>query len=164
MELTIRDATSDDVPAILSIINHAIAHTTAVYDYQPRSLEVQQAWFDKKQVDNMPVLVADYQGKIIGFGSYGIFRPWEGYRFSVEHSIYVSEESRGKGVGKMLLEVLIDRARKQGFHTMIAGIDAENVVSCELHRKLGFQETGRLKEVGYKFDKWLDLAFMQLYL
>jgi len=164
MDIHIRQATKNDLEAILHIINHAILHTTAVYDYKPRTLAYQQAWFEKKQADNMPVLVAEHNNQTIGFGSYGIFRPWEGYRFSAEHSIYVSHEFRGQGIGGKLLERLITLARDQHFHTIIAGIDAENKSSYTFHQKYGFVEVGRFHEVGYKFDKWLDLVFMQLML
>lgn len=163
MPLTIREATATDVPAILAIINHAIIHTTAVYDYEPRSLATQQAWFDQKQAAGMPVVVAEENGAVIGFGSYGIFRPWAGYRFSAEHSIYVAEPAQKKGVGRAMLTELIGRAKAQGFHTLIAGIDASNAGSQAFHRAFGFVEVGRFREVGYKFDTWLDLVFMQLF-
>lgn len=164
MQINIRDARIDDLEGILQIINHAIVHTTAVYDYKPRTLLSQQAWFEKKQADQLPVLVADYQNQVVGFGSYGFFRPWDGYRFSAEHSIYVSHGMRGKGIGGKLMEGLIERAKSQRFHTLIAGIDAQNKSSYVFHQKYGFNEVGRFREVGYKFDKWLDLVFMQLIL
>jgi phosphinothricin acetyltransferase len=164
MEAHIREAHFGDLESILQIINHAIVYTTAVYDYQPRTLEQQQQWFEKKQADNMPVIVAEYAGEVIGFGSYGIFRPWDAYRFSVEHSVYVDEQHRGKGIGRQLLRKLIELAKAQRFHTLIAGIDAANTNSYAFHQKFGFVEVGRFREVGYKFDKWLDLVFMQLFL
>lgn len=164
MDMQLRQAEFKDLEAILDIINHAIIHTTAVYDYQPRTLDMQRRWLEKKQADNMPVVVTQVEGDVVGFGSYAIFRPWDGFQFSVEHSIYVAEKARGKGVGGKLLSKLVKLARVQGFHTMIAGIDAENKISYAFHKKFGFTEVGRLKEVGFKFDKWLDLVFMQLLL
>ncbi len=160
----IRNATMADLPAILDIVNHAIRHTTAVYDYQPRSLAVQQAWFEKKQADAVPVVVAVEQETVLGFGSYGIFRPWAAYQFSAEHSVYVAPEAQRKGVGRAILAELIRLATAQGFHTLIAGIDAGNTGSLALHEQFGFAEVGRFREVGYKFDVWLDLVFMQLFL
>jgi L-amino acid N-acyltransferase len=164
MTVQIREAKPEDLEAILQIINHAIEHTTAVYDYQPRTLQTQQAWFQKKQADGLPVLAAELDNKVVGFGSYGIFRPWDGYRFSAEHSIYVSSTVRGQGIGKKIMEGLIEKARAQQFHTLSAGIDADNKASYAFHQRYGFTEVGRFREVGYKFDRWLDLVFMQLML
>ncbi|UOB19311.1 GNAT family N-acetyltransferase [Abyssalbus ytuae] len=162
--MIIRNALEEDIPHILNIINEAIINTTSVYDYAPRTLQTQTEWFNKKINDNMPVVVGEIDGKVIAFGSYGIFRPWEGYRFSVEHSVYVDKNHRGKGLGKKLLKQLIEKAKLQGYHTMIAGIDATNLASISLHEKFGFKEAGRFKEVGHKFNTWLDLVFMQLML
>jgi L-amino acid N-acyltransferase len=164
MELKIREAKIDDLQNMLNIINEAIIHTTALYDYEPRSFETQKIWFEKKISDKMPVIVAEYENQTIGYGTYGIFRPFEGYKFCVEHSIYIAKEFRGKGIGKKILEELIKLGTDQGFHTMIAGIDAENLASYEFHKKYGFREIGRFHEVGYKFNKWLDVIFMQLML
>lgn len=164
MKINIRKAGQADVQDILRIFNEAILHTTAVYDEQPRSLEQQMSWWEKKRSDKMPVLVAENEQEVIGFGTYGIFRPFDGFRYSLEHSIYVLQDFRGKGLGKMLLEELISLAGKEGYHSMIAGIDAENAASIAFHRFFGFKEVGRLPEVGYKFNKWLDLVFMQLML
>ncbi|QHT71938.1 N-acetyltransferase [Rhodocytophaga rosea] len=160
----IREATPQDLEAILEIINHAIVQTTAVYDYRPRTMEFQQAWLAKKHADGLPVLVAEQNNHVVGFGSYGIFRPWDGYRYSAEHSIYVAHDVRGQGIGKKLMEGLIEKAKAQQFHTLIAGIDADNRISYEFHLKYGFVEVGRFREVGHKFDRWLDLVFMQLML
>ena len=164
MEVNIRNAALTDVPGILRIFNEAIRHTTAVYDDRPRSLEMQKAWFEKKRSDFMPVIVAVNEGEVVGFGTYGIFRPLDGYRYSVEHSVYVLKEFRGKGIGKMLLTELISLAQKEGYHTIVAGIDTENTASIAFHEAFGFKEVGRLQEVGYKFERWLDLIFMQLML
>lgn len=164
MDLIIRNAAPKDLPAILDIINHAILTTTAIYDYEPRSLEQQTAWFESMIKDGMPVIVAEHNGNVIGYGSYNIFKPKIGYRFSVEHSIYLDEKSRGIGVGGKLLRSLIQRASESGLHTMIGVIDAANRGSIEFHKKYGFIEKGYLREVGYKFDQWLDVVYMQLIL
>ena len=164
MDLIIRNAAPRDLPVILEIINHAILTSTAIYDYEIRTLEEQTAWFEKMIADGMPVIVAEFEGEVIGYGSYNIFRPKIGYKFSVEHSIYLDDKSRGIGVGGKLLGSLIQRAKESGLHTMIAGIDAANRGSIEFHKKYGFIEKGYLREVGYKFDQWLDLVFMQLIL
>ena len=164
MGITIRSSTVQDVETILEIINYEIIHSTAIYDYTARSYEDQLQWYKDKEERQFPVIVAEYGGKVIGFGAYGSFRQKIAYRFSVEHSVYVHHQYQGMGAGRMLLEELIRLAKEQGFHTMIAGIDAANEGSCEFHRKLGFVETARMKEVGYKFNRWLDLVFMQLIL
>lgn len=157
----IRAATYHDLPGILEIMNHAILHTTALYDYTPRTTEYVKGWFDSKQRESMPVIVYEQDGKAVGFGTYGIFRPREAYKFTIEHSVYVAEAFQGRGFGKKLLQELIELATRQGFHTMIAGIDASNTGSIELHRQFGFVEAGLIREAGYKFDQWLDLLFMQ---
>ncbi|WP_018611304.1 GNAT family N-acetyltransferase [Segetibacter koreensis] len=162
--MKIREAVKEDLPVILEIMNDAILNSTAIYDYNARTCEYVNNWFAKKQSDNFPVIVGELEGKIIGFGSYGIFRAWDAYKFSAEHSIYIANGFRGCGRGGELLERLIALAKHQGFHTLIAGIDAENEGSCKFHSKFGFVEVGRLREVGYKFDRWLDLIFMQLLL
>lgn len=160
----IRIAGEPDIKSILSIINYEITHSTSIYDYEPRTLEMQMAWFEQKQSDKMPVIVAEEHEQVLGFATYGSFRPKIAYRFSVEHSIYVDHRKTGSGIGSLLMMHLIDLARTAGFHTMIAGVDASNRSSYEFHRKHGFTEVARFKEVGYKFDRWLDLIFMQLFL
>ncbi|MCO6149130.1 GNAT family N-acetyltransferase [Flavobacterium sp. NRK1] len=164
MEITLRSATENDLAGILTIVNYNILHSTAVYDYNPKSTEYIQQWFTEKKQDNWPVIVADIKGNIAGYGTYGTFRTKDGYKYTVEHSVYVSEEYHGKGIGKILLADLIAIATKNGVHCMIAGIDAENKGSIEFHKKFGFRETGLLKEVGFKFNRWLDVVFMQLIL
>ena len=164
MSLRIRDAKKEDLPTILKIVNFEIEHTTAIYDYDKRNLEYQTAWFEKKKKEKMPVIIAEENGKVIGFGTFGIFRPWDGYQFSVEHSIYLDKDSRGRGSGKKIMKELIRLAIELGFHTMIAGVDANNVDSIKFHHDFGFKEVGRFNQIGYKFEKWLDLIFMQLFL
>ena len=162
--MQIREAEQKDLSIILDIMNDAIVNTTSIYDYKTRGHEFVENWFARKRLDELPVLVAEMNGTSVAYGSYGIFRAWEAYKFSVEHSIYVQRDFQGQGIGKQLLIALVERAKKDGFHTMIAGIDADNQKSYAFHKKLGFVEVGKFKEVGYKFDRWLDLVFMQLML
>lgn len=150
---------------ILAIFNDAIAHTTALYEYQPRTSEFMQQWFANKQRGNYPVLgIVSDQDQLMGFASYGPFRAFPAYKYTVEHSVYVHAEFRGKGVGVTLLRALIDEARSQEYHVMVGGIDSSNAASIALHEKLGFTLSGTLPQVGYKFDRWLDLCFYQLVL
>lgn len=162
--MLIRNATREDLPVILEIMNFAILHSTAIYDYQCKSYQDIISWYEKKIIDKMPVFVGELNGHVIGFSTYGSFRTREAYKFSVEHSIYLKGEFQGKGFGKSMLQHLIVTAQQKGYHTMIAGIDSENTGSIEFHRKAGFMEVGRLKDVGYKFDRWLNLVFMQIIL
>lgn len=164
MNIKIRNAYPTDLPVILEILNYSIEHSTAIYDYEPRTLEAQTEWFELMLLNSMPVIVAEHERLVIGFGSFQRFRPKIGFQYSVEHSIYLDEKSRGMGVGGNLLESLIQRAKEQGIHTMIGCIDASNRGSIEFHKKYGFIEKGYIKEVGYKFDQWLDLVYMQLIL
>jgi len=164
MEIIIRPAIAADLPSILDIVNHAIAHTTSNYNYEPQSLEVQIAWFRQKQEHGFPVIVAEQNGEVIGYGAYGTFREKIGYQFTVEHSVYVNHSHIGKGIGKLLLAELIRLARAQGIRTMIGGIDADNADSIAFHKKFGFTECGTIKDAAFKFDRWLDLLFMQLVL
>lgn len=164
MDVTIRNAATVDSRAILSIVNHAIAHTTAIYDYDERSLDAQKAWLDEKIAEGFPVIVAESEGHVVGFGAYGTFKPKAGYRFTVEHSVYVADGCTGKGIGKLLLAKLIELAKAQKIHTMVGYIDADNTASIAFHKQFGFTESGVLKEVGFKFGKWLDVSMMQLQL
>ncbi|MCM5662138.1 GNAT family N-acetyltransferase [Galbibacter mesophilus] len=164
MEIEIRRAENRDIHEILEIVNYQILHSTVLYDYKERTYDQQFIWFEQKKADGMPVIVAENNNKVVGFGTYGIFRPWAAYQFSVEHSVYVNKNSRGTGIGKLILSKLIKMAKDGGYHTMIAGVDGSNDRSFEFHKKFGFKEIGTFKEVGYKFDKWLDLRFLQLFL
>jgi phosphinothricin acetyltransferase len=148
---------------ILAIFNDAILHSTALYDYKPRSRESMTAWFENKQKGNFPVIGAVGEaGELLGFGSYGTFRAWPAYKYSVEHSIYVAAKHRGKGIGKVLLQEIINTARQQNYHVLIGGIDSQNTASIQLHTRLGFQPAGTIRQVGFKFGRWLDLDFYQL--
>lgn len=164
MNVTIRHAEASDLDGILAIVNHAILHTTAIYDYEPRSIEAQKLWFDDKKSNAFPIIVAESGGTIVGFGTYGTFRIKIGYKYTVEHSVYVSDGFSGNGIGKLLLTELIRLAKAQGLHVMIGCIDASNTGSIAFHKKFGFTENGICREVGFKFGKWLDLLFMQLIL
>lgn len=162
--INIRPAEPCDIPLILKIINHEITNSTSVYDYKERSLEQQQLWFKNKIKDDLPVLVVEFEGNLAGYASFSIYRPWEGYKYSVEHSIYIAEGYQGKGIGKALMKGLVSIARLKGYHTMVAGIDSQNTLSIAFHEGFGFKEVGRLKEIGRKFNQWLDLVFLQLIL
>jgi L-amino acid N-acyltransferase YncA len=161
MNLHIRYYTEKDIPSILAIINENILHSTSLYDYEPRTLEKQTALLAEKCNKNFPVIVAEINGKLAGFGMYGEFRFRDAYRFTVEHSVYVSADFKGKGVGSELLQTLIQLAKQQGLHTMVGVIDAENLNSIRFHEKFGFEKVGVIKESGFKFGRWLDSVFMQ---
>jgi L-amino acid N-acyltransferase len=151
--------------AILEILNDAIVSSTALYDYQPRTPENMSAWFEAKQAGHFPVWGAlDDLGGLLGFATYGSFRAWPAYKYSVEHSVYVARAARGQGVGTRLMQRLIQSALEQQKHTLIGGIDAQNAGSVAFHRKLGFEHVGTIKQAGFKFGRWLDLAFYQLML
>lgn len=157
-------AQSDNLNGILEIVNHNILHSTALYDYDPKPHAYIETWFAEKQDGNWPVIVALEGDVVVGYGTYGAFRFKQGYRFTIEHSVYVAPGQEGKGIGKLLLAELIRLAKEGGYHCMIGGIDADNKGSIEFHKKFGFTETGVIRESGYKFGKWLDLMFMQLIL
>ncbi|WP_045737433.1 GNAT family N-acetyltransferase [Xanthomonas sp. MUS 060] len=148
--------------AILEIFNEAIVHSTALYDYRPRPPESMAAWFAAKHAGALPVLgLEDAAGTLLGFATYGPFRAWPAFKYSVEHSVYVHCAHRGKGVGRRLLQALIDTAQARGVHVLVGGIDASNAGSIALHEQLGFVHAGTVREAGFKFGRWLDLAFYQ---
>ncbi|MBF7687784.1 GNAT family N-acetyltransferase [Acinetobacter rathckeae] len=150
---------------ILTIFNDAILHSTALYEYEERSLQDLERWFKSKTMHQFPVIgVEDEQGVLMGFASYGSFRQFPANLYTVEHSVYVHQAYRGKGLAKELIKALTQKAKQQGMHTMIGAIDASNVASIALHNKLGFTHAGTLSEVGFKFGRWLDLAFYQIIL
>ncbi|MBV8680688.1 MAG: N-acetyltransferase [Aquitalea sp.] len=151
--------------AILEIFNEAILNSTALYDYKPRTLQNMIGWFETKQAGGFPVIgVEDENGVLLGFGSYGSFRAWPAYKYTVEHSVYVHQAHRGRGLGRLLMRELIAAAGQHGLHAMMGGIDASNAGSIALHEQLGFTHVGTLPQVGFKFGRWLDLAFYQLLL
>lgn len=149
--------------AILAIFNHTILHSTALYDYKPRTLDSMQQWFALKAAGNFPVLgLEDETGALLGFASYGAFRVQPAYKYSVEHSVYVRHDQRGQHLGERLLRALIEQATVQDYHLMVGVIDAANPGSIALHEKLGFVHAGTLTQAGFKFGRWLDAAFYQL--
>ena len=160
--MIVRHAIENDLPQILKIYNDVIVNTTAVYEYEPHTLEMRTTWFKTKQQQGFPVFVAEENDKILGLSSIGPFRAWAAYKYSVENSVYVASDCRGRGIGKLLLQPLIEAAKQLKLHTIIAGIDASNEASIKLHRHFGFDEVAHFKEVGYKFNRWLDLKFLQL--
>jgi L-amino acid N-acyltransferase len=150
---------------ILAILNEAIVNSTALYDYEPRTMAMMDAWFDVKAKGNYPVIGAiDEDGCLLGFATFGMFRERPAYKYTVEHSVYVNRVCRGRGVGRKLLEALIERAKSQDYHVLIGGIDADNTISIELHKKFGFTFCGEIREAGFKFGRWLHLVFYQLIL
>jgi L-amino acid N-acyltransferase len=161
MTTIIRPAVEADLPAILAIYNDAVANTTAIWNDQPVDLANRRAWFVGRVGQGFPVLVAEEDALVVGYGSFGDFRPFDGYRFTVEHSVYVAEGVRRRGIASALLASLEERARDLGKHVMVAGIASDNDASLRLHERLGFTETGRMSEVGFKFGRWLDLVLMQ---
>ena len=164
MTLIIRDALLADAAGILPIYNFAVAETTAIFDTRLSDLAGREAWLARRYSDGFPVLVGEIDGAIAGFASFGEFRAWNGFRSTVEHSIYVDPAQHRLGIGRALLVALVDRARSGGWHAMIAGVAADNAGSIALHHALGFCEVGRIPEVAEKFGQWLDLVFLQLLL
>ena len=158
----IRQATVNDLQPILAIYNDAILNTTAVYTYNTQTLADRQLWFDQKQADGYPVFVYELDEKVVGFATFGPFRAWPAYKYSVEHSIYVDKNYRKQGIGTVLLKEVIAVANAREYMTLIAGIDAENEKSIAMHKNFGFEYSGTIKKAGYKFNRWLDLAFYQL--
>jgi len=160
-EAVIRPAARTDLPAILAIYNDAVVNSTAIWNWSPVDLANREAWFEARAAQGYPILVADLGTGAVAYASFGDWRPFDGYRHTVEHSVYVAGEARGIGLGLTLLDGLVEEARRLGKHVMLGGIDATNAASLALHRKAGFVETARMPQVGRKFDRWLDLVFMQ---
>ena len=158
----LRDATEADLPAILAIYNHAVAETTAIWNETLVDLDNRKAWFEARQARGFPILVTEIDGRIAGYASYGDWRAFDGFRHSVEHSVYVEKDFYGRGLGKTLMTALIERATRRGIHVMIAAIEAGNTGSIALHKSLGFRLVGTHHEVGQKFGRWLDLTMMEL--
>ena len=164
MEIKIRPYQSIDTETIVAILNYYIANSTALYDYELRTLAQQQAIFEEKLTKGFPVIVGTIDERVVGFGYYSEFRFREAYKFTVEHSVYVMPNEHGKGIGKVILHSLIDLAKKQKMHTMIAVIDYENQSSVAFHEQFGFATVGIIKESGFKFERWLHSVIMQLIL
>lgn len=161
--MQIRDARDGDIPAIVAIYNHAVAQTTAIWNETLVDAANRLAWLADRRRQGYPVLVAvDDQDRVLGYASFGDWRAFDGYRHTVEHSVYVDRDHQGAGIGRALMQALIGRARDLGKHVMVAGIEAGNTGSIRLHQALGFQQVGLMREVGAKFGTWLDLTFLQL--
>jgi phosphinothricin acetyltransferase len=162
--MTVRQAVEADLPGILVIYNHAVEHTTAVFEYKAQTLDARRDWFRAKQAASLPVFVAAEGDRVLGFATYGPFRAWPAYKYSVELSVYVDADARWRGLGTELVRAVIADARSRDLHVVMAGITADNVISLRLHERLGFREVAHIPQVGYKFGKWLDLKFLQLVL
>ena len=164
--MLIRDAAEADLPGILTIYNDVVRTSSAVYTEQEATLDDRRTWLAARTAMGYPVLIAadPADGSVLGYSTFGDFRPWPGYRHTVEHSVYVHADARGRGLGAALILPLFDRAAALGKHVMVAGIDAANPASIRLHERLGFERVGVLREVGIKFGRWLDLVFMQRFL
>lgn len=158
----IRFCRRDDLQAILHIYNDAIVNSTAVYHYEPVTIENRIAWYEEKKEQKLPILVWSEEDVVMGFATFGPFRPWPAYHYTVEHSVYVHPGYRGKGIGNKLLLEIIRIAEEREYKTIIGGIDASNVGSIRAHKKVGFVHSGTIHQAGYKFGKWLDLSFYQL--
>ena len=161
--MQVRDADTTHIDGIVAIYNDAVENTTAIWNEKTVDAANRAAWLAERQRVGYPVLVAiDAQGGVAGYASFGDWRAFDGYRHTVEHSVYVRQDCRGAGIGKALMVALIERARAIGKHVLVAAIEAKNTGSIELHKKLGFEQVGLLSEVGTKFGVWLDLVFLQL--
>ncbi len=161
-EILVRDATEADLSIVMEIYNDAVANTTAIWNEVLVDLQNRKEWFAARKARGFPVLAAEMDGVVVGYASYGDWRAFDGYRHTVEHSVYVHREARGGGIGKLLMQELISRAASNGVHVMIAAIESENAASIRLHEKLGFRIAGKFSEVGIKFGRWLDLTCMEL--
>ena len=159
LPVKIRTATISDLPDILYIINHSITNSTSDYRYDTINMEELERWYNQNHV-----FVAAMNNFVVGYATYSQFRERIGFQYSVEHSIYCHHDYQGKGIGRLLMNALIIHAKEQKIHTMVACIDSDNTNSIAFHKKLGFQQAGQMKEVGYKFGRYLDMTLMQLML
>ena len=162
--MQIRDAAPTDFDEITAIYNEILTSSTAIYNDKPVTCQDRLAWRNARLAQGYPVLVATDDGKVRGFGSFADFRPWPGYRHTVEGTVHIHADARGRGVGTTLLRALVDRAQTLGKHTMIAAVDSENASSIRFLERFGFQPVGQLHEVGFKFNRFLDLVFMQYWI
>jgi L-amino acid N-acyltransferase YncA len=162
IEILVRPATEADVPAIRDIYNHEVLHGTATFDTEPKTLEDRLAWFRELRDSPYAVLAAEVDGETVGWGCLQPYRPRPAYRFTTEDSVYVHQDWRGRGIGKAILSRLVEIARENGLRNIVAAIAEGHLDSEALHSRFGFEHTGRLRKVGYKFEQWLDVVFMQL--
>jgi L-amino acid N-acyltransferase YncA len=159
--MLIRDAIGSDLEAVTAIYNSVLEHSTAIYNDQPVSVEDRVAYWKGRIGQGYPLLVAVEGARVLGYATFGDFRSWPGYRFTVEGTIHLAEDVRGRGMGTELLQQLVARARALGKHMLIAGVDSENEASLRFLTRFGFVRCGTLAEVGYKFSRYLDLCFLQ---
>ena len=162
--MSIRYAVKEDCAAIAAIYNHAVINTAAIWNDQTVDADNRIAWFEARALLGYPVIVSEENGVVTGYASFGDWRAFDGFRHTVEHSVYVHPDHQGKGLGLALMVRLIEEAKRIGKHVMVAGIEAQNQASIHLHETLGFVTTGNMPQVGTKFGRWLDLTFMQLQL
>ena len=160
MDVHIRLAEARDLERINAIYNHYVAHSTCTYQEEPDTLDERRRWLDAHG-ERYPVTVAEVDGAVVGWGALSPFHPRSAYRFSTENSIYVDREWHRRGIGSRLLADVIARARAIGHHTVVALVDAEQPASVALHARYGFVEAARLRQVGFKFGRWLDVVYMQ---
>ncbi|WP_055071404.1 GNAT family N-acetyltransferase [Clostridium massiliamazoniense] len=158
----IREANKKDLEDILEIYNDAIMNTTAIYTYKPETLEEKKQWYEKKKQGGYPLLVFEEDNRVVGFATFGPFRAWPAYKYTIEHSIYVHKDYRNHGIATKLMKEIIKIANEREYATLVAGIDAANEGSIKMHEKMGFKYSGIVTKAGFKFGKWLDLAFYQL--
>lgn len=158
----IREANEKDLEDILEIYNDAIMNTTAIYTYKPETLEEKKQWYEKKKQGGYPLLVFEEDNRVVGFATFGPFRAWPAYKYTIEHSIYVHKGYRNHGIATKLMKAIIKIANEREYATLVAGIDADNKGSIKMHEKMGFKYSGTVTKAGFKFGKWLDLAFYQL--
>jgi phosphinothricin acetyltransferase len=159
-----REAAEADLGQITAIYNEVLTNSTAIYNDRPATLEDRIAWWKGRREQGYPVLVAAEGERVAGFATFGDFRPWPGYRFTVEGTVHIHCDVRGRGVGTRLLTEIIARAKVLGKHTMVAGVDSENAASLKYLERFGFERAGYLREMGYKFDRFLDLVFLQYWI
>lgn len=162
MKRMVREATEKDLMDILEIYNDAILNTTAVYTYKTHTLKERIKWYEAKKQEGYPVLVFEKKDKAVGFATFGPFRAWPAYKYTIEHSVYVHKDYRKEGIARQLMQEIIKIANEREYATLVAGIDAANENSIKMHEKMGFKFSGVIQSAGFKFDKWLDLAFYQL--
>ena len=163
LNVQIRDALDTDLAGILRIYNDAVENSTAIWNDRIVDLDNRRAWLAERHDQGYPVLVAiDEGGQVAGYASFGPWRPHDGFRHTVENSVYVSPDHRGSGIGRSLMKALIERARMLDKHVMVAFIESENRASVHMHQQLGFIHVGQMRQVGCKFGRWLDLTMMQL--
>lgn len=160
--MLIRDATTGDLPGILEIHNEAIANTTAIWDETLADLDERRRWLDDRRANGFPVLVADVDGAVAGYASYGVWRAKSGYRYTVENSVYVHVDHHRRGIATALMTALIERARAGGIHVIVASVESSNTTSIALHERFGFRIVAQMPEVGRKFGRWLDMMYLQL--